>query len=55
VRPINSELPFEPEVALGTRPHVRRDDRYEQGAGLDLFADHGIPGIATLRDLIIGG
>jgi hypothetical protein len=43
VRAIDPELPLEAEIPLDAIVRGMRDDREEQGAGLDLLADRGVP------------
>jgi hypothetical protein len=45
VTAINRQLPFETEVPLTAIVRGVREDREEQGAGLDLLADQLIPGV----------
>jgi hypothetical protein len=45
VTAINRQLPFGTEVALTAIVRGVRDDRQEQGAGLDLLADRLVPRI----------
>jgi hypothetical protein len=45
VTAINRQLPFKTEVPLTAIVRGVRDDRQEQGAGLDLLADRGVPGV----------
>ena len=42
---IDRELPLETEIPLDAIVRVVRDDREEQGAGLDLLADRLVPGV----------
>ena len=42
---VNGEFPLEPKISLVAIVRGVRDDRQEQGAGLDLLADRGIPGV----------
>ena len=46
---IDCKLPFKTEIPFGTSARIRRDDRHEQGAGLDLLPDRGIPCVATAQ------
>ena len=47
MRAVNSELPFEAEIALDTSVSVRRDYGNEQCARLDLVPDGLVPGLAA--------
>jgi hypothetical protein len=47
VRAVDRKLPLKAEVPRNTGVSIRRDDRNEQGAGLDLLPDRSIPRIAT--------
>jgi hypothetical protein len=47
VRAIDPEFPLEAEIPLDPIVRGLRDDWEEQGAGLDLLADRGVPGVPT--------
>ena len=49
VRTLVGKVPLQPEISLGTRFGVGRDQRKEQRAILDLLADLLIPGIAAAQ------
>ena len=46
---IDRKLPFKTEIPFGTSARIRRDDRHEQGARLDLLPDRGIPCVAAAQ------
>jgi hypothetical protein len=49
MRTIDSEFPFEAEIAFLASAGVLGDDGQKQGAVLDLLANRGIPGIAATQ------
>lgn len=53
VRPIDRQFPLEPKVPLDPRMGVGGDHRDEQGAGLDLLTDRGVPGVTATQLALI--
>ena len=50
---IDRQLPLEPEVAFDAIMGIRGDDREEQGAGFDVLANRGVPGVPTAQLALI--
>ena len=50
---VNGEFPLEPKIPLGAIVGGVRDDRDEQGTGLDLLADRGVPGVPAPQFALI--
>jgi hypothetical protein len=53
VRAIDGELPFEPEVTLGSRVRVGGNQRHEQRAVPDALADRSIPRVTAAQLVLI--
>jgi hypothetical protein len=53
VRPVHGELPLQAEVALSSRLGVMRNHRDEQGAGLDLLPDRGVPSVPAAQPALV--
>ena len=53
MRALNGDFPFPAEVPLGAILRVGGYHRHEKGAGADLSANLGIPGVAAAQFVLI--